>query len=72
MDLAAFGAVVAPPPEGGFSLLESVATIRNIGTEIESQLHQCDLVILEGSSSRSNLAFEIGFARRADIPVIVL
>ncbi|MEU9016270.1 methyltransferase domain-containing protein [Actinomadura sp. NPDC048394] len=46
--------------------------IRNIGAEIENQLHQCDLVILEGSSGRPNLAFEVGFARRADIPVIIL
>ncbi|WP_412520352.1 class I SAM-dependent methyltransferase [Actinomadura madurae] len=46
--------------------------IRNIGAEIENQLLQCDLMILEGSSGRPNLAFEVGFARRADIPVIVL
>ncbi|TDC63242.1 methyltransferase domain-containing protein [Actinomadura sp. GC306] len=46
--------------------------IRNIGAEIENQLSRSDLVILEGSSGRPNLAFEVGFARRADIPVIVL
>ncbi|TMQ98041.1 class I SAM-dependent methyltransferase [Actinomadura soli] len=46
--------------------------IRNIGQEIEEQIQACDLMILEGTSGRPNLAFEVGFARCADIPVIVL
>jgi len=46
--------------------------IRNIGSEIEDQLRKSDLVILEGSTGRPNPAFEVGFARCLDLPIIIL
>ena len=46
--------------------------IRNIGSEIEDQLRKSDLVILEGTAGRPNPAFEVGFARCLDLPIIML
>lgn len=46
--------------------------IRNIGKEIEDQIRSCDLVILESSTGRPNTAFEVGYARYPDLPIVVL
>ena len=46
--------------------------IRNIGSEIEDQLRKSDLVILESTAGRPNPAFEVGFARCLDLPIIIL
>ncbi|MEV0583384.1 hypothetical protein [Nonomuraea sp. NPDC050310] len=45
---------------------------RNIGTEIQEQIRKSDILILEGSTIRPNLAFEVGFARALDLPVVVI
>ena len=45
---------------------------RNINKEIEEQLRGSDLVILEGTTDRPNPAFEVGFSRYPDLPIIVL
>ncbi|MET9338350.1 hypothetical protein [Nonomuraea sp. NPDC003804] len=45
---------------------------RNIGIEIQEKIRRSDILILEGSTVRPNLAFEVGFARALDLPVVVI
>ncbi|HYN93370.1 MAG TPA: hypothetical protein VES42_05945 [Pilimelia sp.] len=45
---------------------------RNINHEVEERLRDTDMLILEGSTERPNPAFEMGFARYPDLPIIVL
>lgn len=45
---------------------------RNIGEEVREQIALSDLLVLEASADRSNLAFEVGAAQELDIPVVIL
>ena len=46
--------------------------IRNIGTKVQDLIGDSDLVILEASTDRPNIAFEAGLARQRHIPLVVL
>lgn len=45
---------------------------RNINKEVEEKIRGSDMLILESTTDRPNPAFEMGFARYADLPIIVL
>lgn len=45
---------------------------RNINKEVEEKLRGSDMLILESTTDRPNPAFEMGFARYPDLPIIVL
>lgn len=51
---------------------ENQSVNKDIGAKVSDELLKSDLVILEGSKQRPNLAYEVGFAHALHLPLVVV
>ncbi|HVV13260.1 class I SAM-dependent methyltransferase [Amycolatopsis sp.] len=51
---------------------ENQSVNKDIGAKVSDELLKSDLVILEGSKQRPNLAYEVGFAHALHLPLVVI
>ncbi len=51
---------------------ENQSVNKDIGAKVSDELLKSDLVILDGSTQRPNLAYEVGFAHALHLPLVVV
>ncbi|HJQ44790.1 MAG TPA: class I SAM-dependent methyltransferase [Amycolatopsis sp.] len=51
---------------------ENQSVNKDIGAKVSDELLKSDMVILEGSTQRPNLAYEVGFAHALHLPLVVV